>query len=72
MAAKHRKRPRDPNQLGKFIIDVATGEIEDRPSTPKSKARSASTQAKHHQTQANCPQGRESSLGPAAEIVSRF
>lgn len=24
------KRPRDPAQLAKFIVDVATGEIEDR------------------------------------------
>jgi hypothetical protein len=26
MADKHPKRPRDPNQLAKFIVDVATGE----------------------------------------------
>lgn len=25
------KRPRDPNQLAKFIVDVATGEAEDTP-----------------------------------------
>jgi hypothetical protein len=25
----HRERPRDPAQLAKFIVDVATGEIED-------------------------------------------
>ena len=24
------KRPRDPNQLGKFIVDIAVGEVEDR------------------------------------------
>lgn len=24
---KHPKRPRDPNQLGKLIVDMATGEI---------------------------------------------
>ncbi len=30
----HRKRPR-PSQLGKFIVDVATGAIEDRPPTPE-------------------------------------
>ena len=23
-----RKRPRDPNQLGKLIIDIATGQVE--------------------------------------------
>ena len=30
-----RKRPRDPAQLAKFIVDVATGEIEDRTPTPE-------------------------------------
>jgi hypothetical protein len=25
------KRPRDPNQLGKLIADIATGEVEDSP-----------------------------------------
>jgi len=33
--ASHRKRPRDPNQLGKLIIDIATGQVEDRPPTPE-------------------------------------
>ena len=29
---KHPKRPRDPNQLGKLIVDLATGErAEDKP-----------------------------------------
>ncbi len=23
------RRPRDPNQLGKLIVDIATGEVED-------------------------------------------
>jgi hypothetical protein len=35
MAKKHRKRPRDPNQLGKLVVDIAVGEIEDRPPTPE-------------------------------------
>jgi hypothetical protein len=35
MAQEHRKRPRDPNQLGKAIVDIATGEVEDRPPTPE-------------------------------------
>lgn len=26
------KRPRDPNQLAKLVIDIATGEVEERPS----------------------------------------
>jgi len=31
------KRPRDPNQLGKLMVDIASGEIEDTIS-PKKKA----------------------------------
>lgn len=31
----HRKRPRDPNQLGKLIIDMATGQAPDRTDTKK-------------------------------------
>jgi hypothetical protein len=26
----HKKRPRDPNQLGKMIVDISVGDIEDR------------------------------------------
>jgi len=33
--SKGRKRPRDPNQLAKFIVDVASGQIEDRDPTPE-------------------------------------
>lgn len=29
------KRPRDPNQLAKFIVDAATGEIQVAVETPK-------------------------------------
>jgi hypothetical protein len=31
MPDRSRKRPRDPNQLGKLIVDIATGEVEDVP-----------------------------------------
>jgi len=31
------KRPRDPNQLAKLIVDIATGEIEDSTSELKRK-----------------------------------
>ena len=30
MSIKHPKRPRDPNQLAKRIVDIATGEAEDQ------------------------------------------
>lgn len=29
------KRPRDPAQLAKLMIDIATGEVEDRQPTPE-------------------------------------
>lgn len=35
MDTKHPKRPRDPNQLAKSIIDIATGEKPDRDPTPE-------------------------------------
>ena len=31
----HRKRPRDFSQAAKLVIDIATGQIEDRPPTPE-------------------------------------
>ena len=30
-----KKRPRDANQLAKSIVDIATGEVEDREPTPE-------------------------------------
>jgi len=39
MPEKRRKRPRDPAQLAKLMIDIASGEIEDRePPTSKDPA----------------------------------
>jgi hypothetical protein len=32
---KRPKRPRDPAQLAKLIVDIATGEVEDREPTPE-------------------------------------
>jgi hypothetical protein len=32
---KRPKRPRDPAQLAKLIVDIATGEVEDRELTPE-------------------------------------
>lgn len=31
MPDRSRKRPRDPSQLGKLIVDIATGDVEDPP-----------------------------------------
>lgn len=39
MTDTRRKRPRDPAQLAKFVIDVATGEVEDKePDSGKNQA----------------------------------
>lgn len=39
MPDRSRKRPRDPNQLGKLIVDLATGEAaEDNPDAGKNPA----------------------------------
>jgi hypothetical protein len=35
MGEQRRKRPRDPAQLAKLMIDIASGEVEDRPPTPE-------------------------------------
>lgn len=35
MADKPRKRPRDFSQAAKLVIDVATGQVEDREPTPE-------------------------------------
>jgi len=42
---KHRKRPRDPAQLAKLIVDIATGEVEDRPPTPEEEGKDAAAVA---------------------------
>jgi 1,2-phenylacetyl-CoA epoxidase PaaB subunit len=35
MAEKHPKRPRDLNQWAKRMVDIATGQVEDREQTPE-------------------------------------
>lgn len=32
---KHPKRPRDTNQLAKHMVDILTGQVEDREPTPE-------------------------------------
>ncbi len=40
-----KKRPRDPAQLAKFVVDVATGDIEDREPTPEEQGKDPSAVA---------------------------
>ena len=41
MTTPRRKRPRDPAQLAKLIVDIATGEVEDREPTPEERGKDA-------------------------------
>jgi hypothetical protein len=41
----HPKRPRDPAQLAKLIVDIATGEVEDREPTPEEQGKDPSAVA---------------------------
>ena len=43
--AEHPKRPRDPAQLAKLIVDIATGEVEDREPTPEEQGKDAAAVA---------------------------
>ena len=43
---KGAKRPRDPAKLAKLIVDIATGEIEDRSPTPEEQGKSAKAVAR--------------------------
>jgi hypothetical protein len=38
MTEKRLPRPRDPIQLGKLIVDIATGQVEDRAPQPETTA----------------------------------
>jgi hypothetical protein len=40
-----KKRPRDPNQLAKSIIGIATGQVDDREPTPEEQGKDAAAAA---------------------------
>lgn len=45
MTERHLKRPRDPAQLAKLIVDIATGEVEDREPTPEERGKDPAASA---------------------------
>jgi len=45
MPEKRRKRPRDPAQLAKLMIDIASGEIEDRRPTAEERGKDSAAAA---------------------------
>ena len=49
--AKPPKRPRDPNQLAKLIVDISTGEVEDiDPDAGKNPKKAANARWKSNQS----------------------
>lgn len=45
MPEKRPKRPRDPAQLAKLMIDIASGQVEDRDPTPEEQGKDAAAVA---------------------------
>ena len=43
---KGEKRPRDANQLAKLIVDIATGQVEDRETTPEGQGKNPAAVAR--------------------------
>jgi hypothetical protein len=43
-----KKRPRDANQLAKLIVDIATGQVEDRKPTPEEQGKDPAAVARGH------------------------
>jgi hypothetical protein len=63
-----RKRPRDPAQLAKLMIDIASGEIEDGPPTPKQlRGRKAGSKGGPARAKALTPEQRSEIARTAAE-----
>ena len=46
MVERHLRRPRDPAQLAKLIVDIASGEVDDREPTPKGRNAAAVARGK--------------------------
>jgi hypothetical protein len=46
MTEKHPKRPRDFSQAAKLVVDIASGEVEDREPTPEELGKSTAAVAR--------------------------
>ncbi len=58
--AKNPKRPRDPNQLGKLIVQIATGESDnDKPNKPDSAKRRGGLRGAKSRTLSLSPERRK-------------
>jgi len=45
MASKHPKRPRDFSQAAKLVVDIASGQVEDRELTPEEQGKDPAASA---------------------------
>jgi hypothetical protein len=66
--AKHPKRPRDTNQLAKLMVDILTGQVEDRaPPVSNEKAAARGRLGGHARKAATTPEQRKSIAKKAAQ-----
>lgn len=65
--AKNPKRPRDPNQLGKLIADIATGEAENDPPSVDKKKHKAGVKGAKNRNQKLTPEQRSEIAHLAAQ-----
>jgi hypothetical protein len=55
MAQKRLKRPRDPIQLGKLIVHIATGQVEDREANQQKNPKRSSAKTRKQGSKDNEP-----------------
>lgn len=65
MSERRPKRPRDPAQLAKLVVDIATGEVEDRELTPQEQGKSEAAVARGRAGGEKGGRARAAKLSPA-------
>jgi hypothetical protein len=65
-----KKRPRDPNQLAKSIVDIATGEAEDREPTPEEQGKDPAAVALGRKGGLKCGKARAEKLSKKQLVTS--
>jgi hypothetical protein len=66
MTSKHPKRPRDTNQLAKLMVDILTGEVEDREHTPEEQGKDPAAVALGRRGGLKGGKSRAANLSPSA------
>jgi hypothetical protein len=68
--APYRKRPRDFSQAAKLVVDIATGQIEDRPPTPEEQGKDPAAVALGRKGSLKGGKARTSSMTKKARSVA--